>query len=117
MKQIIFGRWGNTLRDQRTIGAEGEGKDDEHFPSADAFPDNLIGLMSGKGFLQFDENFNFVPMIREYVSRIQTSYCCGKCITGIKGSELLLLTLDKLIRGEGEELDLDLLARMGDIFH
>ena len=51
MKQIIFGRWGKTLRDHRTIGAESVGKDDERFPSAEAFPDNLIALMSGKGFL------------------------------------------------------------------
>ena len=117
MKQIIFGRWGKTLRDRRTLGAESEEKDDERFPSAKAFPDNLTALMSGKGFLQFDEDFNFVPMIREYVSRIQTNYCCGKCITGIKGSKLVLLTLDKLIRGEGEESDLDLLSRMADILN
>jgi formate dehydrogenase beta subunit len=110
MKQIIFRRWGDVLRDRRT----------EKEPFADRlpeFPDNIVALMSGKGFLQFDEDFNFVPMIREYVAEIQASYCCGKCITGIKGSRLLLLTLDKILRGEGTEADLEILSRMADILN
>ncbi len=117
MKQVIFGRWGKTLRDHHTSDTKPESNVDGQFPSAEVFPDDLVALMSGKGFLQFDENFNFVPMIREYIRRIQTSYCCGKCITGIKGSKLLLLTLDKIIRGDGEESDLNLLGDMADILN
>jgi formate dehydrogenase beta subunit len=104
------------LRDDRG----GNGKPDDQgdgFPQSKAFPENIVALMSGKGFLQFESNFNFVPMIREYVSQIQTRYCCGKCITGVKGSKLLLLTLDKISRGEGAESDLNTLDEMADVLN
>ncbi len=116
MKQIMFGRWGHVLRDHRK---EDKPPNDQPagFPTAAGFPENIVALMSGKGFLQFESDFNFVPMIREYISQIQAKYCCGKCITGIKGSKVLLLTLDKLLRGEGTESDLEILARMADILN
>ncbi len=116
MKQIIFGRWGHVLRDHRQEGQPSEDLP-AGFPSAGVFPENIVALMSGKGFLQFEEDFNFVPMIREYISQIQAKYCCGKCITGIKGSKMLLLTLDKILRGEGSESDLEILSRMADILN
>ena len=116
MKQIMFGRWGHVLSDHRK---EEKPPNDQPagFPSAAGFPDNIVALMSGKGFLQFEEDFNFVPMIREYISQIQAKYCCGKCITGIKGSKMLLLTLDRILQGDGTESDLEILSRMADILN
>jgi formate dehydrogenase (NADP+) beta subunit len=117
MKAVVFGRWGDALLDHRR-GMEKSGEPGQGtFPAARGFPENIVALMSGKGFLLFEEDFNFVPMISQYVSRIQDEYCCGKCITGIKGSQLLLLTLDKIMRGDGEESDLDLLSRMAGILN
>lgn len=116
MKHILFGRWGKVLRDLRD-GEEPPDEQTESFPPSRGFPENIVALMSGKGFLQFESDFNFVPMIREYVHQIQTRYCCGKCITGIKGSKLLLLTLDRISQGEGTESDLDILARMADVLN
>lgn len=116
MKEIRFGRWGTVLKDHR----QGEKSDDLHdsqLPSEKGFPNNISALMSGKGFLLFDEELSFVPMIREYVSQIQAKYCCGKCITGIKGSKLLLLTLDRMMQGGGSESDMDVLSRMADILN
>jgi len=116
MKSVIFGRWGYILK--RPDGEEvAEGLPHHEFPSGKRFPENIVALMSGKGFLQFEEGFNFVPMIREYVGRIQAKYCCGKCITGIKGSKVILLTLDKMARGKGEESDLSILERMATILN
>lgn len=117
MKEIVFARWGDALRDHRSGAASIDESGQGPLPAARRFPDDMVALMSGKGFLLFEENFNFVPMISHYVSRIQAEYCCGKCITGIKGSKLLLLTLDKILRGGGEESDLDILARMADILN
>ena len=117
MKEIVFARWGDALKDRRSDAQSVDESGQGLLPAARGFPDNMVALMTGKGFLLFDEEFNFVPMISHYVSRIQSEYCCGKCITGIKGSKLLLLTLDKIMRGEGEESDLDLLARMADILN
>ena len=116
MRDIRFGRWGSLLRDCRQA-CETTNLQDKQLPSQKAFPENIVALMSGKGFLLFDEEFNFVPMIREYVGQIQAKYCCGKCITGIKGSKMLLLTLDRMMQGEGSESDLDVLARMADILN
>ncbi|MBI5251429.1 MAG: FAD-dependent oxidoreductase [Desulfomonile tiedjei] len=116
MKDIRFGRWGSVLRDRRQ-GDETNGLQDELLPPPKGFPANIVALMSGKGFLLFGDEFNFVPMIREYVGQIQAKYCCGKCITGIKGSKMLLLTLDRMMRGEGSESDLDVLSRMAEILN
>ncbi|MDQ7782499.1 MAG: FAD-dependent oxidoreductase [Desulfomonilaceae bacterium] len=117
MKSIIFGRWGDALTDSRTGSEVHERPKDSLFPSEAGFPENIVAVMSGKGFLQFAEDFNFVPMMREYVKQIQAKYCCGKCITGIKGSKTILVTLDRISRGEGRESDLDLLSRMADVLN
>ena len=117
MKSIIFGRWGKVLRYRKGGDDIFEGGSLEDFPSETSFPDNVIAVMSGKGFLQFGENFNFVPMVAEYVKQIQTKYCCGKCITGIKGSKLILITLDRIMRGEGQESDLEILKRMSGVLN
>ncbi len=116
MSDIRFGRWGSLLKDCRQC-SETTNLQDKQLPSQKAFPENIVALMSGKGFLLFDEEFNFVPMIREYVAQIQAKYCCGKCITGIKGSKILLLTLDRMMQGKGSESDLDVLGRMADILN
>jgi formate dehydrogenase beta subunit len=117
MKSIILGRWGKVLRYRKSGEDITEGGGPEDFPSEKSFPDNVVAVMSGKGFLQFRENFDFVPMVAEYVKQIQTKYCCGKCITGIKGSKLILVTLDRIMRGEGQESDLDLLRRMAEVLN
>ncbi|MGC8605645.1 MAG: FAD-dependent oxidoreductase, partial [Desulfomonilaceae bacterium] len=48
---------------------------------------------------------------------MQTKYCCGKCITGIKGSKLILTTLDRIMRGDGQESDLEVLGRMARVLN
>jgi formate dehydrogenase beta subunit len=117
MKSVLFGRWGHILKRPTGDDEGSEPHPKEHFPSPKQFPQNIVALMSGKGFLQFEEAFNFVPMIHEYVRQIQAKYCCGKCITGIKGSKLILLTLDRIARGEGQESDLKILERMAEILN
>lgn len=117
MKSILFGRWGKAFGYRKTGEDDAKGTALEGFPLAQSFPDNVIAVMSGKGFLQFSERFNYVPMVAEYVTQIQARYCCGKCITGIKGSKLILMTLDRIVRGEGQESDLDVLNRMAEVLN
>ena len=117
MKRVLIGRWGKqVIREHEESGAATGGLGND-FPLPHHFPDNVIALMSGKGFLQFEEDFDFVPMIAEYVHQIQSKYCCGKCITGIKGSKLILLTLDKIMQGKGSGGDLDVLAHMAELLN
>ena len=117
MESIIFGRWGDVLLEHGTAQDVPDSSTGVGYPSPRDFPDNTIAVMSGKGFLQFSQDFNFLPMIREYVHQIQTKYCCGKCITGIKGSKIILDALDRIMAGEGAESDLDLLERMAGILN
>lgn len=117
MESKPYGRWGNAYRYQVATGEIVEGGSLEDFPTEKGFPDNVVAVMSGKGFLHFKDTFDFVPMMREYVNQIQERYCCGKCITGIKGSRVILVTLDKILRGESDESDLLLLARMADVLN
>jgi len=117
MKRVLAGRWGrHVIRDHEESGdtASRFGND---FPLPHHFPDNVIAVMSGKGFLQFEANFDFVPMIAEYVKQIQSNYCCGKCITGIKGSKLIMLTLDGIMQGKGKNSDLDILEQMAELLN
>jgi formate dehydrogenase beta subunit len=115
MKHLVVGRWGKAFRDYRKIAATVERDDNREFPTAGRFPENLAALLSGKGFLLFDEALNFVPMIRQYVSCIQDQYCCGKCLTGLKGTKMLQLTLDRIAGGIGQDSDLALLERVANI--
>lgn len=115
MKSIIFGRWGSVLKDSEGMEELTDRTPQDELPAATYFPEDVVAVMSGKGFLQFEENFDFVPMIHEYVRQIQAKYCCGKCITGIKGSKVILQTLEKIMGGKGEESDLDILARMAEV--
>ena len=115
MKKIVFGRWGNALKDGQHGAGDAPEKSGTGFPSPAGFPENISALMSGKGFLLFDEGFHFVPMIREYVRQIQAKYCCGRCLTGIKGTKMLLLILDRIASGEGKEEDLGLLERVANV--
>jgi len=118
MKEIRAGRWGKHIA-QGPVGTHQSRSlhTRETFPSSAYFPDDVIAVMSGKGFLQFDEDFDFVPMIAEYVRQIQEKYCCGKCITGIKGSKLILTILDRVMEGKGQEGDLDVLRNMADVLN
>jgi formate dehydrogenase beta subunit len=117
MEAIICGRWGDTLIKRSTAKDPTDNSTQTAVPLASDFPDKTIAVMSGKGFLQFDQEFNFVPMIREYVHQIQSKYCCGKCITGIKGSKMIMDALDRIMAGRGAESDIVLLERMAAILN
>ncbi|MCA1961779.1 MAG: NAD(P)-binding protein, partial [Desulfomonile sp.] len=114
MKEIVVGRWGSTVRDLRS-GREGGVGGEVRFPSPDAFPDSVVVLMSGKGFFLFDETMSFVPLAYEYVRRIQAEYCCGKCLSGIKGTQVVLVTLNRIMSGQGTTEDLDVLGRVAAV--
>ncbi|MFC1833924.1 FAD-dependent oxidoreductase [Thermodesulfobacteriota bacterium] len=115
MHRIVFARWGEDVEDFRTQREETDKPLPETFPDVGKFPDNLAAVMCGKGFIQLDQDFNFVSMIREYVRQIQAEYCCGRCLIGIKGTKMLLVSLEKIAEGKGEQTDLELLERVGTV--
>ncbi len=113
MTEIVFGRWGNVVRDLRDTG-EKVTDHDEGFPSTQGLPDHLAALMCGKGVLIFQKDLDYFSMARRYVEEIQAKYCCGRCLPGIRGTKILQLVLDRIAQGEGQESDLDLLAAVAE---
>ncbi|MEW6350278.1 MAG: FAD-dependent oxidoreductase [Thermodesulfobacteriota bacterium] len=113
MTEIVFGRWGNVVRDLRETG-EKVTVDDEGFPSTQGFPEDLAALMCGKGVLIFRKDLDYFSMARRYLEEIQAKYCCGRCMPGIRGTKILQLVLDRIARGEGRESDLELLADVAE---
>lgn len=115
MHTIVTGRWGSASVDTRHERTDDGTTGTARFPPVGKFPSSTVALLSGKGFLIFDEHVNFFALIGEYVSRVQAEYCCGRCLTGIKGTHMLDKTFAKIARGAGEASDLDLLARTAEI--
>ncbi len=115
MKSIVFGRWGDILRDYRGTNRADPDTSARYLPQAEQFPEDLVALMCGKGMLLLDDDFDYFAMIRQYVDLIQEKYCCGKCLTGIKGTALMLRYMNRISEGEGAAEDLDMLERVAEI--
>ncbi len=113
MKQLVFARWGDFVADSR--GHETQPQDQADLPSPSSYPEQVAAVMCGRGLLVFDPDFRYLPMIHEYVRQVQATYCCGKCLPGIKGTYLLLLALDTITAGKGTEEDLSVLERTARI--
>ncbi len=113
MTEIVFGRWGNVVRDLRQTSEEVSFQD-EGFPSTQGLPDGLAAVMCGKGVLIVQRDLDYFSMARRYLEEIQAKYCCGRCMPGIRGTKILQLVLDRIARGEGRESDLDLLGRVAE---
>jgi formate dehydrogenase beta subunit len=115
MRQIIFGRWGDEVTDRRTETEAVAEAVNGGLPQVEKFPESLEAVMCGKGLLVLGRDFDCAAMIREYVGRIQSEFCCGKCLTGLKGTKMLQVVLDKIAAGDGEEADLSLLERVANV--
>lgn len=115
MREILFARWGDAVVDNRPHGALTAEPRPDTLPPTWAFPEDLIAVMCGKGLLVLDDQFDYVTMMREYVGRIQEKYCCGRCLTGIKGTKMLLLALERICDGQGSIEDLFLSERVSKI--
>ena len=113
MTEIVFGRWGNVVRDCR--GTTDTVTDHQvDLPSTRDLPHNLAAVMCGKGVLIFDRDLDYFSMIRRYVDEIQAKYCCGRCMPGIRGTKVLQLLLGKIADSEGRESDLELLREVAE---
>jgi formate dehydrogenase beta subunit len=54
-------------------------------------------------------------MAAEYMRRVQTLYCCGKCTPGKKGTRILMDLLAGIVEGRGNESDMATVSDLHDL--
>lgn len=92
----ILGWWEKHPVEDAVAWAKARGLD----PSFSFGEDMRIGaILSARGWLRVDPHVDLLEMMQEYLRLIQEEYCCGKCITGKKGSLVLLDVLDRYNKG------------------
>ena len=105
MAQVVFSSWGRNIVDNRSGG---ETKDVQlRLPVTYDGTRPLAAFMGWDGLIVFDKNVDVPAMAAEYMRRVQTLYCCGKCTPGKKGTKVLMDTLSAIIGGNATEADLD----------
>lgn len=70
-------------------------------------------IMGSGGLIVLDESTCIVDLARYFLT-FSESESCGKCTPCRIGTRILVETLEKIARGEGEEEDLDVLYRVAD---
>ncbi|GAB7026908.1 FAD-dependent oxidoreductase [Geotalea toluenoxydans] len=105
MAQVVFSSWGRNIIDNRSGG---EAKDAQfRLPVTYDGERPLAAFMGWDGLMVFDRNVDVPAMAAEYMRRVQTLYCCGKCTPGKKGTKVLMDTLAAILGGNATEADLD----------
>ena len=105
MAQVVFSSWGRNIIDNRQ---EGEVKDATfRLPVAHDGEHPMAAFMGWDGLILFDKDVNVPAMTAEYMRRVQTLYCCGKCTPGKKGTKVLADLLAAILEGTAREADLD----------
>ncbi len=104
MAQVVFSSWGRTIIDNRSGG---EAKDATfRLPTTYDGDQPLAGFMGWDGIILFDRDVDVPAMAAEYMRRVQTLYCCGKCTPGKKGTKVLADLLTAVEEGRAKEADL-----------
>src|SRR5689334_25367235 len=75
----------------------------------------MAAFMGWDGIIVFDANVDIPAMAAEYMKRVQTLYCCGKCTPGKKGTKVLSDLLAAILEGGASEADLDKIADLREL--
>jgi len=111
--QVVFSSWGRNIIDNR----KGEEPKDASFrlPVAHDGEHPMAGFMGWDGLIVFDPTLDVPAMTAEYMKRVQTLYCCGKCTPGKKGTKVLADLLAAVLEGAATEDDLDKIADLREL--
>jgi formate dehydrogenase beta subunit len=71
--------------------------------------------MGWDGIILFNRYVDIPAMAAEYMRRVQTLYCCGKCTPGKKGTRILMDLLAGIVEGRGSEADLVTVADLHEL--
>lgn len=113
MAQVVFSSWGRNIIDNRKGGEVTEAT--FRLPVAHDGEHPMAAFMGWDGFIVFDSCVDIPTMTAEYMKRVQTLYCCGKCTPGKKGTKVLADLLAAILEGKAKESDLDTVADLKEL--
>ena len=87
MSQVVFSSWGRNIVDNRQGGEVKEAA--FRLPVAYDGAQPLAAFMGWDGIILYDPSVDVPAMAAEYMRRVQTLYCCGKCTPGKRGTKVL----------------------------
>lgn len=111
--QVVFSSWGRNIIDNRKGGETQEAT--FRLPVAHDGVTPMAGFMGWDGIILFDAAVDVPAMAAEYMKRVQTLYCCGKCTPGKKGTKVLSDLLAAVLDGTAKESDLDTVADLAEL--
>lgn len=113
MAQVVFSSWGRTVIDNRKGGEAQEAS--FRLPTTFDGERQLAAFMGWDGIILYDRGVDIPLMAAEYMKRVQTLYCCGKCTPGKKGTRVLMDVLAAIVEGKAGEADLDTIDDLADL--
>ena len=114
MAQVVFSTWGRNVVDNRNVSGEPQAVSFK-LPVAFDGERPLRSFMGWDGIILFDKDVDVPAMTAEYMKRVQTLYCCGKCTPGKKGTKVLADLFQNVLAGKASEADLDTVADLADL--
>ena len=104
MAQVVFSSWSRNIIDNRQGGEAKEAS--FRLPVTYDGEKPLSAFMGWDGIILYNRDVDVPAMTAEYMRRVQTKYCCGKCTPGKKGTRVLMDALARIVSGQGKEADL-----------
>jgi len=112
--QVVFSTWGRNVVDNRNVSGEPQAVSFK-LPVAFDGERPLRSFMGWDGMILFDKDIDVPAMTAEYMKRVQTLFCCGKCTPGKKGTKVLSDLFQNVLAGKASEADLDTVADLADL--
>ncbi|MCK9172888.1 MAG: FAD-dependent oxidoreductase [Desulfuromonas thiophila] len=115
MSEIVFSSWGREVVDNRQGGEADLASLKLKIPTQYQGDRNVGAFMGWDGVVVLDPATDVVAMAAEYMKRVQEKHCCGKCTPGKKGTRVLQDTLARILAGQGQESDLDVIENLSGL--
>ena len=115
MSEIVFSSWGRKIVDNREGGSADLASLKLKIPTEYLSNKEVGAFMGWDGFVILDPKTDIVAMAAEYMKRVQEKHCCGKCTPGKKGTRVLQDTLARIISGQGQEGDLEVIENLSEL--
>ena len=114
MADVVFSTWGGTTVDNRNVSGESQAVS-YRLPVAFDGQRPLRAFMGWDGIILFDKDVDVPAMTAEYMKRVQTLYCCGRCTPGKKGTKVLMDLFQRVLKGAATEAELDAVGDLADL--
>lgn len=112
--QVVFSTWGGNTVDNRNVSGEPQAVS-YRLPVAFDGQRPLRAFMGWDGIILFDKDVDVPAMTAEYMKRVQTLFCCGRCTPGKKGTKVLMDLFQNVLNGSATEADLDTVGDLAEL--